>query len=136
MALRNMVNIETGLAERFVKKIKSIKLSEDDALINEHLSPRRLSTLYDAVIEYSEQVNRQTEGRMHQGCVRLTRKLRKALIECCLTYVNADIYILDEFQRFSDLIDLDNEEERALIARRIFRKSARVAGVAVISHAF
>jgi len=118
----------TGLARRFVRKLKSIKLSEEDALINEHLGPRRLRTLYEAVIEYGEQVNRQTERRMHRGCVQLTRKLRKALIECCLTYVNADIYILDEFQRFSDLIDLDNQEERALIARRIFesRPESRV----------
>ena len=109
-----------GLAERFIRTLKREKLTARDEAIFEHLARSGRYSLYAAVIEYAEKLNGQSERRMHRGCWQLARMLRKALIECCMSYVDADIYILDEFQRFSDLIDLDNEEERAVIARRIF----------------
>ncbi|MGI9459239.1 MAG: helicase C-terminal domain-containing protein, partial [Pirellulales bacterium] len=42
--------------------------------------------------------------------------------EVCIHYIDADIYILDEFQRFKELVNTDEESEVANIAQRIFGK--------------
>lgn len=49
--------------------------------------------------------------------------LRRALVECCIDYVDADLFILDEFQRFRALIDQTEESEEAKIAKNIFSRS-------------
>ena len=49
-------------------------------------------------------------------------QLRRALIECCIDYIDADLFILDEFQRFRQLLDETGESEEAKIAKRIFSK--------------
>ena len=48
--------------------------------------------------------------------------LRRALIECCIDYIDADLFILDEFQRFRSLLNADEGSEEARIAQRIFSK--------------
>lgn len=54
----------------------------------------------------------------------LVKNLRKELSKICLQYLGADIFILDEFQRFSNIIKLEestNENEAVEIARAIFQ---------------
>ncbi|TWT62865.1 ATP-dependent helicase HepA [Rubinisphaera italica] len=54
-------------------------------------------------------------------------QLRKVLASLCINYIDADLFILDEFQRFRDLIDEDKDSEAAIIARQIFSQpNARV----------
>lgn len=49
--------------------------------------------------------------------------LRRILSKLCLHYLGADIFILDEFQRYNNLIKLDEEAESPAIetARTVFR---------------
>ncbi len=49
--------------------------------------------------------------------------LRRALVECCIDYIDADLFILDEFQRFRSLLNEDEGSEEARIAQRIFSKT-------------
>jgi len=58
----------------------------------------------------------------YSGPIRLLGQLRKLLTEVCLDYLNADLYILDEFQRFKDLIATEGEKisEAAAIAKKVF----------------
>lgn len=66
------------------------------------------------------------DGRNHhrfdvQG--EIIRHLRRILSSLCIKYLNADIFILDEFQRYNNLIKLDEEAENPAIelARGVFR---------------
>ena len=53
--------------------------------------------------------------------------LRQTLTEVCLEYLNADLFILDEFQRYRDLIKEDEESPAIKLARKVFEiKDARI----------
>ena len=54
--------------------------------------------------------------------VRLRTLLRVALAKACAKNLKADLFILDEFQRFQSLLDTNDENEESLIAREIFQK--------------
>lgn len=116
------------LPRRFVRQLKREKVPKSERAVYEHLRGRRVKTIYEAVVEYAEMLDGRTERTLHRGCLILIHNLRRILIRCCLRYVNADLYILDEFQRFRDLIDLDNQEEHAIIAREVLlsRQTSRV----------
>lgn len=59
-------------------------------------------------------------------------QLRKVMRDVCLDLMNADIYILDEFQRYSNLIEVsdngeDEEDEQLIVAHKIFSQpNARI----------
>lgn len=46
--------------------------------------------------------------------------LRLALTEVCLEYLNADLFILDEFQRYKDLIKTNEESPAIRLAKEVF----------------
>lgn len=54
---------------------------------------------------------------------RLRTLVRIALAQSCAKNLKADLFILDEFQRFGTLLDTNNENEETMIAREIFKKS-------------
>jgi len=117
--------LRPGLADTYVKALKAFPLKIDE---NSPLSldfPRRESiSLYDATIKIAEKIdgrNWETEKRWNSSHY-LIRHLRECLVDCCLPYVDADLYILDEFQRFRDLIDEEHDTEEAQIARKIFHR--------------
>ena len=113
------------LPETFLEAIRTETVPLEDEWVYEHLSYSGEYTVYEAVKELSRDLNgARAEKVRHWACQGLTRQLRRILIHCCLDYVDADLYILDEFQRFRDLIDHESEEEQALIARRIFGKDS------------
>lgn len=85
-------------------------------------------SLQELLIWYSK-ILRNNNVKNYSGQIRLIGKLRKLLTEVCLDYMKADLYILDEFQKFKDLIDTEVEEmsEAAIIANKIFHiKGAKV----------
>jgi hypothetical protein len=58
----------------------------------------------------------------------IIRELRRVLAYICLEYLGADIFILDEFQRYANLIKTDTTNDPAVeLARRVFQiKDAKV----------
>lgn len=110
---------KSDLPTRYIRQLKRTRLPKSHKAIYEHLGAKKTRSVYEAVIEYAEMLDGRTERTLHRGCLALIHQLRRILIRCCLRYVNADLFILDEFQRFRDLIDLDNDEERAIIAREV-----------------
>ncbi len=118
-----------GLASRYIRELKRTRLPlAENRAIYDNLRVKKRWSVYEVVVRYSEMLDGHTEPSLHRGCLALIGYLRRTLIRCCLRYVNAHLYILDEFQRFRDLIDLDNEDERAIIAREVMltRQHARV----------
>jgi hypothetical protein len=53
---------------------------------------------------------------------RLRSELRTKLAKTCARHIRADLFILDEFQRFNSLLDMSAESENALIAQEVFKR--------------
>ncbi|WP_223431949.1 DEAD/DEAH box helicase [Pseudomonas sp. GL-B-26] len=53
----------------------------------------------------------------------LLRHLRVLFARSCAGHLQANLFILDEFQRFDSLLDQNEENEHSLIARKIFSKN-------------
>jgi hypothetical protein len=111
-----------------------------DALRIEIISPERYPKIY-------AYLNKPNELSLWHGLIKICdsitgnhkvsfnlqneiiRNLRRILSRLCLEYLNADIFILDEFQRFNNLIKLDEEAESPAmeLARSVFDiKGAKV----------
>jgi len=59
----------------------------------------------------------------HRASKRETmRTLRVLFAQCCATQLRADLFILDEFQRFESLLDQTEGNEHSLIAQEIFSR--------------
>lgn len=58
---------------------------------------------------------------------RLRIELRQLLARCCAANLEADLYILDEFQRFQTLLETDEGNDEALIAQQVFRNQGNAA---------
>jgi len=86
------------------------------------ISSEKRFTLFEVTVRMAELLRANNENTHRRACNEVARALRGTLIKSCLGYIDADLFILDEFQRFRDLIDPDSQEEEAIIARRIFKK--------------
>ncbi len=114
--------LRSGLADHFIRTLHRQRIPGDVGYIYDELRVRRELSVYEATLLFAERVNRGTWSAFWNGCHYLNKRLREALIECCLRYVDADLFILDEFQRFRNLIDETSEDEQARIARKVFRQ--------------
>jgi len=123
-------NIREDVFERFPKAIEnSIILKKDYPYIYEQLGLEEESNLLNLLIAYSDRLtpsHKVVKEELNHHVYLLSR-LRILLTEICLDYIDADLYILDEFQRFNDLIDtegksIDDLTEAATIAKKIFSK--------------
>jgi hypothetical protein len=115
------MNIRDDLPERFLALIKTTPLRHPDIVLA-HLPGSTSSNVYDAVVEYACLLDFENFSRFKDGSLEIIRQLRKALAALCIDYLDADLYILDEFQRFRDLINEDSDSEAATIAKQIFKK--------------
>ncbi|WLD11916.1 helicase C-terminal domain-containing protein [Planctellipticum variicoloris] len=90
--------------------------------MSEQLDLNGSVSLYEAVVECACRLDFHNYNDYRGTSLELIRQLRKALGSECIDYIEADLYILDEFQRFRDLIDEDSDSEAAVIAKQIFHK--------------
>ena len=84
--------------QRFLKAIRKKKISYSDSSLSEHLEIRRKISVYDAVIELAKLVTLKNFLQYRDGSDELVRELKDTLSDVCVEYIDADIYILDEFQ--------------------------------------
>lgn len=123
LAYAAALEFRPDLPAEFLAAIRNEMVPVECEWVYRHFGDEKERTLYQAVNDLCRQLkNRNTERVRHWACIELAKRLRKVLIHCCLEYVDADLYILDEFQRFRDLIEDDVEKEQALIASKIFGK--------------
>lgn len=118
--------LRTDLPGRMLSLLQNRLLhGEDFPLTRQLLNVRvdRKPSLYQATLDMSALLRANNEDTHRRACNELARALRRALIDGCLNYIDADLFILDEFQRFRNLIDPRSQDEEAVIARRIFRNS-------------
>ncbi len=81
----------------------------------------RQNDLWHALFKVCDEINEDNyQSFSIQG--EIIRNLRRILSKICLQYLGADIFILDEFQRYNNLIKLDEEATSPAIeiARTVF----------------
>ena len=114
-------------AGRFLKAIKKKRIKYRDCPLFDHLGIYKSISLYDAVYEFAQLLTLKNFGQYRDGSDHLVRELKDVLSEVCVEYIDADIYILDEFQRFKELVSQDGDSDASEIARRIFgKRDARI----------
>ena len=128
--------LRPDLAERFINTLHRQKLTITLNAVYNELPQRRDQSeysLYEATLALAKIVEGRNWNRLRSACWHVAALLRECLVDCCLRYVDADLYILDEFQRFRSLIDQDSQEEEARIARKIFSASGNKARILLLS---
>jgi Helicase conserved C-terminal domain len=128
---RQELRLRGGLAESFCRRIRKRTLKSGEAPLALGLLGiswgDQIPSIYKATHRLAALLRANNEETHRKACNEIARVLRRALIDVCLKYVDADLFILDEFQRFRDLIDLDSHEEEAEIAKRVFwKRKARI----------
>ncbi|WP_296671437.1 helicase-related protein [Rhodoferax sp.] len=64
-----------------------------------------------------------TENNPNEASV--LRRLRQIFVGCCAANLRADLFILDEFQRFKELIEDSEDSDQGLIAKQVFHNEQR-----------
>ena len=122
-----------GLPKRFLNRLKKTKVPRKIEAVYGKLEGKRKVSLFEAVIAFADQISKENWRDYWDGSNYLASQLRECLVECCLRYVDADLYILDEFQRFRDLIDEQSDEDHARLARRIFFEQKKDTRILLLS---
>ncbi|QDT15065.1 hypothetical protein CA12_11450 [Alienimonas californiensis] len=111
--------LRPGLADRYLARLRSTPARRTDRLVRE-LELTADATLYEAVRESACRQTAENLDEFRDSSWDLVGPLRAELAEACLDYLDADVYVLDEFQRFKALIDGDDDSEAGRIARAVF----------------
>lgn len=59
----------------------------------------------------------------HDGTTKMIQHLRTMMAFISVDLMNPDLVIMDEFQRFNEIIDIKGESETAILARRFFNNN-------------
>jgi hypothetical protein len=119
-------NFRSDLPDKLHSRIGRLTLKEKDSPLTWQLLKVREDhkpTIYEATRQMAGLLHGNNEATHRRACNEVARVLRRALIDSCLDYIDADLFILDEFQRFRNLIDPHSQDEEAVIAKKIFRSS-------------
>lgn len=111
--------IRDNVAERFVEFVRDYRVSENNSpecyrLFNLQ-TPMTLLELLQAILPTFSR-NKATSGIYYET----VGVLRKLMVDACLELLEADIYIMDEFQRYSQLIETRDQSEQSTIAQKVF----------------
>jgi hypothetical protein len=119
--------LRPDLSSRYVKALKTTALPSKCRHTRNALGIEGPISVFDATLRLGRFLRVSNEWNHRDASHEMILQLRPILIEECLHYLDADLYILDEFQRFRSLIDTQSDDEASATARRVFkRKKARV----------
>ena len=111
--LRHLLQGRVGSLERWHCYLDSLNSTDIDPTIARQFRDRlyqnstllqELGTLVERYYDRRRSIPKDINGRR----LALTGQLRKMLARCCLDALQPDLIILDEFQRFSELLRRDN----------------------------
>jgi len=114
--------IRKDLLGKYRRELFDFKVtSESMPKLASYLGYNRDISLWHALMEVCKKIN---HNNYHQFRIQgeIIRNLRRILSKICLQYLGADIFILDEFQRYKNLIKLNNDAISPAIevARTVF----------------
>lgn len=120
--------IEQSIHKKF---IENLEIADQKCKETGQLTFRkRMNQLCEGIgrVRYIENIDPQ----VHRERIQFIGELRNILAQSCLRALEPDLIILDEFQRFKDLIDPDSEEPAAELARQLFDYTANNTRAKVI----
>lgn len=115
-------NLRANCSDHFLDAIKSVEIPYTDCHLFQQLGRHESISVYEAICQFLPILTCENVEEHRAGSNHLAAELKDILSEVCVEYIDADIYILDEFQRFKELVNQDSESEAADIAKRIFGK--------------
>lgn len=120
----NVRNLRHGIATKYKAKIAKTEINLNESyyrpIVNEIGLTGNVS-IQNILIAYCDSLY-VGNIKNYQGQKRLLGKLRQILTDICLEFIEADLYILDEFQRFKDLIATSDSyiSDAIEISKRVF----------------
>ena len=128
---RNIDKVRQEVFSSYTQSIKNKTIELDSWYYKPIRNELNLSgdiKLEDILLKYAD-ILTLDNVKQYEGPKRILGTLRSVLTDVCLDFLEADLYIMDEFQRFKDLIETDHEKqsEAAIIAQKVFNnKKAKV----------
>jgi hypothetical protein len=120
--------IRREMGPLFRKSLKEMVSPKDMPRCFEALGTQRPMKIWDLLKQLCALGIRKNNYHQHHFQKELISRLRFELSQSCIKFLNADIFILDEFQRYKQLIEMSNDEEpegsantAAQLARDIFK---------------
>ena len=109
--------LKTETWERELERAQSSDLDQVVGPFTEQLDDRQRT-------EFEELADgrrwRSPTPELRRRARRLVIDLRQALARACIALLSPDLVVLDEFQRFPDLLDAGEDDEQAALARLLF----------------
>ncbi len=115
------------IASKFIEHLKIVPFAKEDFSRSiQYLGEEPINFL-DGLRKLLEKLKQDRKKDPKDFSYEVVRALRVELTHICLDYLDADLFILDEFQRFKSLLDGDDNSEASEIAKAVLRKDeARV----------
>lgn len=120
-------DIIKGVPEKYIEKLRntSVKNGFSDCLIEVSDTEIEPENLLELVLTYCEKLSgKRRTTRVKEDFWARNKTLihlRKLLIEVSLENLKADLFILDEFQRFKELVGMGQKDsETSLLAKKVF----------------
>jgi len=127
LSRRGLKNALQGQAKESWFADADIKLEYDTAIATTFCSAVIAdNTLHALLVETAQSYSdrrRKISSQTRQNCLQLIGELRRCLAKSCLSALNPNLIILDEFQRFNDLLAPADDNPAAELAQAMFNSS-------------
>lgn len=112
--------LRDNLPSSFIERIKNISVDEVSfPKCYEHYSLESAMSLLELIRIVANCFDKRTD-RIWSIYAEIIGSLRHALTDVCLDLMDADIFIMDEFQRYSKLLSPKTKNEQVTIAKKVF----------------
>ena len=112
--------LRSDISKVFIDHISNISVNKDTSpTCFEHYNLTGEMSLLDLMREVVKQFKRSKDNKWGIY-VETIGALRKAMTDVCLMLMDADLFIMDEFQRYSHLLDTSIGGEQKTIAQKVF----------------
>lgn len=120
-------NIIKGIPEKYIEKLKEKPIGNEfkECIAEVTDNEKKPKNLFELVMLYCEKLSNKNDISIVKSEYRARNRtiiyLRKLLIEVSLENLQADLFILDEFQRFKELVGMGQKDsETSLLAKKVF----------------
>lgn len=113
------VKLRPELARNFKTRLEQLPFSKEIHPRTYEYLRRDYKSFYHALTALLRKLENDIRQKPLHFSYEIIKVLRKELTRECVNYLNADLFILDEFQRFKILIDGDDQSEATEIAQAV-----------------
>lgn len=117
--------IRAELAKRYKDRLKEIPFKKESfKSVCLYLKRDDYQSFYHALTALIRRLDKDSDRDPLEFSYDIIKVLRKELTQECVSFLDADLFILDEFQRFKSLLDGEDQTEAAEIAKAVLHNDA------------